>query len=98
VLTMLTVPFSAQVFAASAEGKKILLEYNAPAEALVQNVKMNYQMVGASGCVMGVMAAFAYLFPNTQMFAFLVPFPIKAKYLVLIYVLADLFGGFYRIM
>jgi membrane associated rhomboid family serine protease len=97
VLTMLTVPFSAQVFAASAEGKKILLDYNAPVEALIHSVKMNYQMVGASGCVMGIMAAFAYLFPNTQMFSFLIPFPIKAKYIVLIYVLGDLFGGIHRI-
>src|SRR5579872_110363 len=27
-----------------------------------------YSMIGASGAIMGVMAAFAYLFPNTELF------------------------------
>jgi membrane associated rhomboid family serine protease len=50
--------------------------------------------VGASGAVMGTMAAFAYLFPNTPMMIFPIPMPIKAIYMALIYMAIDLFGGF----
>ena len=49
--------------------------------------------VGASGAVMGLLAAFAYLFPNTEFFIFPLPFAIKAKYMVAIYAAIDLFGG-----
>ena len=49
--------------------------------------------VGASGAVMGIMVAFAYLFPNTQLFIMPIPFPIKAKWAVLGYVAYDLFSG-----
>ncbi len=49
--------------------------------------------LGASGAIMGIMAAFAYLFPNTELFLIPIPFPIKAKWLVLGYVAYDLFGG-----
>ena len=49
--------------------------------------------VGASGAVMGVFAAFAYLFPNTQLMIIPIPIPIKAKWLALLYALYDLFGG-----
>src|SRR6185437_7747378 len=53
----------------------------------------HFSMMGASGAIMGVMAAFAYLFPNTELLIFLVPIPVKAKYLIPIYVLIDIFGG-----
>jgi membrane associated rhomboid family serine protease len=49
--------------------------------------------VGASGAIMGVMAAFAYLFPNTPIYIMFIPVPIKAKWAVLGYVAIDLFGG-----
>lgn len=53
--------------------------------------------VGASGAVMGVFVAFAYLFPNTEMMIIPIPIPIKAKWLALAYIAFDLFGGFGRI-
>jgi len=49
--------------------------------------------VGASGAVMGIFIAFGYLFPNTELMIIPIPVPIKAKWLVLFYVLIDLFGG-----
>ena len=49
--------------------------------------------LGASGAIMGIMAAFAYLFPNTPLMIIPFPFPIRAKWLVLGYVGVDLFGG-----
>ena len=49
--------------------------------------------VGASGAIMGLFAAFAYLFPNTELMFLFIPFPIKAKWMVLFMVGLDLFGG-----
>jgi len=49
--------------------------------------------VGASGAVMGIFAAFAYLFPNTELFFMFIPIPIKAKWAVLIFAAIDIFGG-----
>lgn len=53
--------------------------------------------VGASGAVMGIMVAFGYLFPNTEMMIIPIPVPVKAKWVVIGYVLLDLFGGFGKI-
>lgn len=50
--------------------------------------------LGASGAVMGLLAAFAYLFPNTELYIMFLPIPIKAKWVVLGLVGIDLFGGF----
>lgn len=54
--------------------------------------------VGASGAVMGIFVAFAYLFPNTEMMIIPIPIPIKAKWLALAYIAFDLFGGFGNII
>jgi len=50
--------------------------------------------LGASGAIMGLVAAFAYTFPNTQFFMIPIPIPVKAKYLAIVYAALDLFGGF----
>lgn len=50
--------------------------------------------VGASGAVFGLLAGFAMLFPNTELMLMFIPFPIKAKYFVAIYVLIELYLGF----
>lgn len=49
--------------------------------------------LGASGALMGIMAAFAYTFPNTELLIFPLPVPIKAKWAVIAYAAIDLFGG-----
>ena len=49
--------------------------------------------VGASGAVYGILLAFGMLFPNTQMFVFPIPFPIKAKFFVIGYAVIELFAG-----
>ncbi len=49
--------------------------------------------IGASGAVMGIFAAFAYTFPNTELYIMFIPVPVKAKWAVLGLVAIDLFGG-----
>ncbi len=53
----------------------------------------NNAAVGASGAIMGLFAAFAYLFPNTELLMFPIPFPVKAKWAVAVMAAIDLFGG-----
>jgi rhomboid-like protein len=49
--------------------------------------------VGASGAIMGIFAAFAYLFPNTELYIMFIPVPVKAKWAVIGLAAIDLFGG-----
>lgn len=53
--------------------------------------------VGASGAIMGILAAFAYLFPNTPLYLMFIPIPIKAKYAIPGLMALDLFGGIARV-
>lgn len=50
-------------------------------------------MVGASGAIFGVIAAFAILYPNAEMFIMFIPFPIKAKILLPIVIVGSVFLG-----
>ena len=49
--------------------------------------------VGASGAVFGILLAFGMLFPNVPLYLLFVPIPIKAKYFVIFYGLAELTLG-----
>lgn len=53
--------------------------------------------VGASGAIMGVLAAFGYLFPNTEMIIFPIPVPIKAKWAIMGMIALDVFGGVVKV-
>lgn len=53
--------------------------------------------VGASGAIMGILAAFAYLFPNTPLYLMFIPIPVKAKYAIPALMALDLFGGIARV-
>lgn len=50
-------------------------------------------VVGASGAVFGILVAFGMYFPNTLLFIIPIPFPIKAKYAVIMYGLIELYFG-----
>lgn len=54
-------------------------------------------MVGASGAIFGILGAFARLFPNTEMIIFPLPIPVKAKYLVSLYALFEIYSGVYNV-
>jgi membrane associated rhomboid family serine protease len=47
--------------------------------------------LGASGAVFGCLAAFGYLFPNSELMMFPIPIPIKAKWFVTGYIVLELF-------
>jgi rhomboid-like protein len=51
-------------------------------------------MVGASGAIFGIMAAFAILFPNTELMLLFPPIPIKAKYLIGGYFAFEVYNSF----
>ena len=51
-------------------------------------------MVGASGALYGILVAFAMRFPDVQLMLLFPPIPVRAKYLVPILILFDLFFGF----
>ena len=53
-------------------------------------------MVGASGAIFGVLVAFAMLYPNLEMYIMFIPVPIKAKYIIPIYIVIELFLGVAR--
>jgi membrane associated rhomboid family serine protease len=49
--------------------------------------------VGASGAVFGILLAFAWFFPDVRMYILFLPIPIRARTLVIIYALFELFAG-----
>ena len=49
--------------------------------------------IGASGAVYGILLAFGMTFPNERLFIIPIPFPIKAKYFVMLYALLEIFQG-----
>ncbi len=65
-------------------------------KSIYQGVITSGTMVGASGAVFGILFAFAYLFPNTELFLLFPPIPIKAKYLVFFYGMYELYAEFTR--
>ena len=58
------------------------------------NLMLNIPMLGASGAVFGLLAAFGYLFPNTELMLLFPPIPIKAKFFVIGYAALELYLGF----
>lgn len=78
------------------ENDRILKESSVRYAWQLYNLYGRYNMVGASGAVFGILAAFALFFPNTELFLLFLPFPIKAKYLVGAYILYEVFAELQR--
>lgn len=68
--------------------------YGLPNEVHSQLVE-NYltPMVGASGAIFGVLAAFAVVYPNMPLYIIFIPIPIKAKYLIGGYFLLNVYSA-----
>ena len=55
--------------------------------------EMNIPVLGASGAINGLFVGLAYLYPNMPMNLMFIPIPIKAKYLAIFFIAADLLWG-----
>ena len=53
----------------------------------------NASMVGASGCIMGILAAFGMMNPEAKLMMIFLPIPIKAKYFIPGIIILDLISG-----
>ena len=60
----------------------------------IVQMRMNIPTIGASGAVFGILLAFGYLFPNTELLLLFPPIPIKAKYFVIGYGLLEVYFAF----
>lgn len=54
-------------------------------------------MVGASGAIFGLLVAFAMLYPNLEMYIMFIPVPVKAKYIIPVYIVIELTLGVAKI-
>ena len=54
----------------------------------------NASMVGASGCIMGILAAFGMMNPEAKLMLIFLPIPIKAKYFIPGIILLDVISAF----
>lgn len=50
--------------------------------------------IGASGAVFGILFAFGWLFPDTEMMLLFPPIPMRARTFVILYAVFELFAGF----
>lgn len=79
----------------NSEFYQILMDHpDAKEDAFKYFMKCITSGVGASGAIFGLLAAFAILFPNTEMYLMFIPIPIKAKFLIGAYVLYELYQAF----
>jgi membrane associated rhomboid family serine protease len=54
------------------------------------NLALNVGLVGASGCLFGLLIAYGMLFPNSELMLLFLPFPVKARYFVIGYGVIEL--------
>jgi membrane associated rhomboid family serine protease len=51
-------------------------------------------IVGASGAIFGLLVAFGMLYPNLELMILFIPVPVKAKYIIPVYILLEIYLGF----
>jgi len=101
VLHMLVVRYQVSGFApevlaeVSTKGAEILASgQNYVDETLSKaNLKYNGAMLGASGAIMGLLAAFGVMHPNAKLGIIFLPFSLQAKYFIPILIAIEIFLG-----
>lgn len=88
----LFIPFSAEQFVKNLDA----MPDGLTRPEVIEAYKQQYMALGASGAIMGVMAAFAYLFPNTELYVMFIPIPLKAKYVIPVFILIEVFEGVHQ--
>lgn len=58
------------------------------------SMKIDIPIVGASGAIFGLLGAFAFLFPRTNISMLFFPINVEAQYFVIFYGLYELYAGF----
>ncbi len=71
----------------------VLWEFSHSPGEIGAMISQYWACVGASGAVMGILFAFAYLYPNTELYLMFIPVPVKAKWAVTGYVVLELVSG-----
>ena len=59
----------------------------------VSPLTANVPMLGASGAIFGVLTAYGMLFPENRIMLLFPPIPMKAKYMVILFAVFELFAG-----
>ncbi len=69
--------------------------YNLASKSTIDNFigAYNTPAVGASGAIYGILVAYAFSYPNSELMLIFLPVPVKAKYFVPVLLLLDLFSG-----
>lgn len=67
------------------------LQYGADAQKLYDI--FHTPMVGASGAIFGVLIAFGMIYPNAELMILFIPVPVKAKYIIPVYIVLEIFLG-----
>ena len=62
--------------------------------AAINSFKNVFVTIGASGAIYGLLLGYAFVFPNQPLYLFFIPYPIKAKYMMIGYGLIEFFLGF----
>ncbi len=70
-----------------------MVDYGGGITAPMQAFLNHLNTVGASGAVYAILLAFGMMFPNSQMYIFPIPFPVKAKYFVIGYAVLEVILG-----
>ncbi|HEY8779981.1 MAG TPA: rhomboid family intramembrane serine protease [Mucilaginibacter sp.] len=50
-------------------------------------------IIGASGAIFGLLVGFGMLYPNMELMILFIPVPVKAKYIIPIYILFEIYAG-----
>lgn len=76
------------------EGREVILSGKNYLNELGKiNVLVNVPAVGASGAIMGILAAFGVQFPRRKLMLIFPPIPIEARYFIPILIVLELFMG-----
>ncbi|MGZ5262437.1 MAG: rhomboid family intramembrane serine protease [Kaistella sp.] len=81
------------------DGESVSFKGNSEAiltqQGLVNDLKsiISVPMVGASGAIFGVIAAFATLYPDAKIMLMFIPVPIKVKYLLPVVIVVSIYLG-----
>ncbi|MDB5133082.1 MAG: Rhomboid-like protein [Mucilaginibacter sp.] len=51
-------------------------------------------VVGASGAIFGLLVVFGMLYPNLELMIMFIPVPVKAKYIIPVYIVLEVYLGF----